>query len=107
MRNINSYFNKECFIKYIVEVNIYYQRHQKRTEIDVIRSQKWSIILGMLWWASHNPEIDQRIEEMKMTRCLEKCGKQQILKQKKSKWQKKKEKEKEKEGRKETRREET
>ena len=50
--------NKEGPIKNNVEVNIYYQGHRERTEIDVIRGQKWNIILGMLWLAYHNPEID-------------------------------------------------
>jgi len=35
MKNIDSFFNKEKPIKHIVEVNIYYQRHRKRTEIGV------------------------------------------------------------------------
>jgi len=41
-----------------VEVNIYYQRHRERMEIDIIKGQKWSVILGILWLACHNPEID-------------------------------------------------
>ena len=40
VRNVNSSFNKEGPIKHIVEVNIYYQGHRERTEIDVIREQK-------------------------------------------------------------------
>jgi len=40
--------NKEGPIENIVEVNIYYQEYRERTEIDVIRRQKWSVILGML-----------------------------------------------------------
>ena len=44
MRNVNGSFNKEEQIEHIVEVNIYYQKHRKRTEINVIRRQKWSII---------------------------------------------------------------
>jgi len=47
MRNVNGSFNKEELIKYMVKVNIYYQGHRERTEIDVIREQKWSVILGM------------------------------------------------------------
>ena len=69
-------FNKEEPIKHTVKVNIYYQRYRKRTEIDVIGGQKWNIILGMSWLACHNPEIDQRIEEVKMTRCSKECSKQ-------------------------------
>jgi len=36
VRNIDGSFNKERPIKYIVKVNIYYQGHRERTEIDVI-----------------------------------------------------------------------
>jgi len=58
VRNVDSLFNKEGPIEHMVEVNIYYQGHRERTEIDVIGDQKWSIILGMPWLAHHNPEID-------------------------------------------------
>ena len=37
VRNVNGLLNKEGPIKHIVEVNIYYQGHRERTEIDVIR----------------------------------------------------------------------
>ena len=101
VRNVDSLFNKERPIEHMVEVNIYYQGHRERIEIDVIGDQKWSIILGMPWLARHNPEIDWKIGEVRMTRCLEECGKQWRLKQEKSGWQKQKKKEaKEKVGRK-------
>jgi len=58
VRNVDSSFNKKRPIAYIVKVNIYYQEHRERTEIDIIGEQKWSIILEMLWQASHNSEID-------------------------------------------------
>ena len=48
IRNVDSSFNKEGPIEHMVEVNIYYQGHRKRTEIDVIGEQKWSVILGIL-----------------------------------------------------------
>jgi len=57
-------------------VNIYYQEYRERTEIDVIEGQKWMVILGMLWLAYKNPEIDWKIGEIKMMRYLEKCRKQ-------------------------------
>jgi len=76
VRNMDGSLNKEGPIEYTVEVNIYYQGHRKRTEIDVIRGQKWTVILEMLWLAHHNPEIDWRTGEVKMTRCPEECGKQ-------------------------------
>jgi len=68
--------NKKGPIKHTVEVNIYYQGYRERTEIDIIREQKWKIILGMPWLACHNPEIDWKTEEVKMMRCPEECGRQ-------------------------------
>ena len=40
VRNVNGLLNKEGPIEHMVEVNIYYQEHRERTEIDVIRGQK-------------------------------------------------------------------
>ena len=74
VRNVNSYFNKEEFIKYMVKVDIYYQRHKERMKIS---SQKWSVILEMLWLACHNPKIDLRTGKINIIRCLDKYGKQQ------------------------------
>ena len=75
MRNMNGSFNKEGSIEYIVEVNIYYQGYRERMVIDMIDSQKWSMILEMLWLAHYNPEIDWRTGEVKMTSCPEECEK--------------------------------
>jgi len=76
VRNVDGSLNKERPIEHTVKVNIYYQEYRERTEIDVIRGQKWMVILGMPWLARHNPEIDWRTGEVKMTRCPEECGKQ-------------------------------
>jgi len=76
IRNVNRILNKERLIENTVEVNIYYQVHRKRTEINVIKRQKWNLILEMLWLAYHNPKIDWRTGEVKMTRCPEEYGKQ-------------------------------
>jgi len=58
VRNVDSSFNKEGPIEHTVEVNIYYQGHRERIEINVIGGQKWSVILEMPWLAHHNLEID-------------------------------------------------
>ena len=76
IRNVNRILNKERLIENTVEVNIYYQVHRKRSEINVIKRQKWNLILEMLWLAYHNPKIDWRTGEVKMTRCPEEYGKQ-------------------------------
>jgi len=91
VRNVDQSFNKEGSIENTVEVNIYYQEHRERTKINMISGQKWMVILGMLWLACHNPEIDCRTGEVKMTRCLEEYGKQWRPVQGKSGWEKQKE----------------
>ena len=48
VRNVDGALNKKGSIENTVEVNIYYQGHRERIEINVIRGQKWNIILGML-----------------------------------------------------------
>ena len=96
IRNVDGSLNKEVPIKHMVEVNIYYQGHRERMEIDVIGGQKWTVILGMLWLAHYNPEIDWKTGEVKMTRCLEECGKQWRPVQGKSGWEKKKQRRKQK-----------
>jgi len=93
VRNMDGSFNKEGPIENTVEVNIYYKGHVERTEIDVIGGQKWSVILWIPWLARYNPEIDWRTGEVKMTRCLEECGKQWRPVQGKSEWEKQKEEE--------------
>jgi len=49
VRNMDRLFNKEGLIENMVEVNIYYQGHRERTEIDMIGGQKWTVILGIPW----------------------------------------------------------
>ena len=48
VRNIDRSLNKEEPIEHTVEVNIYYQEHRERMEFNMIRGQKWTVILGML-----------------------------------------------------------
>ena len=76
VRNMDGSLNKEGPIEHTVEVNIYYQGYRERMEIDIIGEQKWMVILGILWLARHNPKIDWRMKEVKITRCLEEYKKQ-------------------------------
>ena len=93
VRNVDGSFNKEGPIENTVEVNVYYKRHVERTEIDVIGGQKWGVILEMSWLECHNPEINWKTGEVKMTRCSEECGKQWRPVQEKLGWEKQKEEE--------------
>jgi len=100
VRNVDSTLNYVGPIVDTVEVEIFFKEHKERTSIDVIEDQKWSIILGMPWLACYNLEIDWKMGEIKMTRCLDKCGKKwRVEKQIKPGWKKQEEKEKRKEMR--------
>ena len=42
----------------IAIVRIVAEKEEELDEEDMIEGQKWSVILGMLWLAHHNLEID-------------------------------------------------
>jgi len=48
VRNVDGTLNYAGPIVDTVEVEIFFKGHKKRTSIDVIGGQKWSVILGML-----------------------------------------------------------
>jgi len=75
VRNVNGTFNYVGPIVDTMEVEIFFKGHKERTSIDVMGGQKWSVILGMPWLRRHNPEINWRTGEVKMTRCPDECGK--------------------------------
>ena len=100
VRNVDGTFNYVGPIVDTVEVEIFFKGHKERTAIDVIGGQKWDVILGMPWLRCHNPEIDWRMGEVKMTRCPEECGKKwKTGRQLKPGWKKQEEREEQKERR--------
>ena len=58
--------------------------------MDVCNLEKTELILGMLWLAAYNPEIDWEKGEVKMTHCPPICGrkKQEVKKKKVRKMEK-------------------
>jgi len=58
VRNEDGTLNYAGPIVDTVEAEIFFKGHKEKTSIDVIRGQKWSVILGMPWLGCHNPEID-------------------------------------------------
>jgi len=63
---------------------MFFKGHMERARIDVCNLGKTELILGMLWLAAHNPEIDWEKGEVKMTCCPPICGrKKQEVKEKK------------------------
>jgi len=58
VRNINRTANVRGAIIYQVECNMFFKGHMKRARMDVCNLGKMEVILGILWLAAHNPEID-------------------------------------------------
>ena len=75
VRNVDGTLNYTGPIVDTVEVEIFFKGHKERMLIDVIRGQKWSMILGIPWLRHHNLEIDWKMGEVKITRCLDECEK--------------------------------
>jgi len=75
VRNVNGTVNVGGAITYQVECNIFFKRHVERARMDVCNLGKTEVILGMLWLAAHNPEIDWEKGKIEMTYCLPICGK--------------------------------
>jgi len=75
VRNVDGMLNYMGLIVDMVEVEIFFKGHKERTLIDVIGGQRWSVILDMPWLRRHNPEIDWKIGEVKITRCSDEYGK--------------------------------
>ena len=75
VKNMDGIFNHKGQIEYMVEIELFYRGHKKKTKIDVIEEQKWSMIYPISWLAHHNSEIYWKTGEVKMTRCLDECEK--------------------------------
>ena len=58
VRNVNRTVNAGGAIMYQVECNMFFKGHMERARIDICNLGKKELILGMLWLAVHNPEID-------------------------------------------------
>jgi len=83
VKNINGTNNSAGSITHQVEVNVYYKNHVERIRIDVCNLGRTDIILGMPWLQAHNPEINWKTEEVKMTMCPLLYGRNTKLKEEK------------------------
>jgi len=74
VRNVDGMINAEGAITYQVEYNMFFKGHVERARIDICNLGKTEMILGMLWLAAHNLEIDWEKGEVKITHCPPICG---------------------------------
>jgi len=58
VKNVDGTVNSRGAITHQVECNVFYKGHIERMRIDVCDLGKMEVILGMLWLAAHNPEIN-------------------------------------------------
>jgi len=75
VRNVNRMVNAGGAIMHQVKCNMFFKGHMERARIDICNLGKMKVILGMLWLAAHNLEIDWEKSEVKMTCCPPICGK--------------------------------
>jgi len=54
---------------------MFFKGHVEKVRIDVYNLGKTEVILGIPWLAAHNPEIDWKKGEVKITQCPPICGK--------------------------------
>ena len=83
VKNVDGTVNIGGAIMHQVKCNIFFKGHVKRARMDVYNLGKTEVILGMLWLAAHNLEIDWEKGEVEMTRCLPICGKRKQEEKKK------------------------
>jgi len=69
VRNVDRTVNAGGAITHQVECNMFFKGYMERTRMDVYNLGKTEMILGMLWLAAHNPEIDWEKREIEMTYC--------------------------------------
>jgi len=74
VRNVDGTNNSRGAITHQVECNVYYKGNVERIRMDVCDLGKTKVILGILWLAAHNLEINWETGEVKMTRCPPLCG---------------------------------
>jgi len=75
VKNVDGIVNAWGAITHQVECNIFFKGHVERARMDIYNLGKTELILGMPWLVAHNPEINWKKGEVKMTHCPPICGK--------------------------------
>jgi len=58
IKNVNGMVNSKRLVTHEIECNVYFKEHVDRMKMNVYELGKMEVILGMLWLAAHNPEIN-------------------------------------------------
>ena len=71
--------NSGGMVMHEIECNLYYKRYIEQVKIDICDLGRIEVILGIPQLAAYNPKIDWEKEEVKMTRYLPLCGRNQKI----------------------------
>ena len=73
VRNVDGTPNEAGPITEVVDIILRYKGHSERAVFAVTAIGQEDVILGLPWLKEHNPEVDWRTEEVKMSRCPARC----------------------------------
>lgn len=71
--NVDGTPNEAGAIREVVTVVLQYGEHKERATFAVTKLGSQDMILGYTWLDKHNPEVDWRSKEVRMTRCPPHC----------------------------------
>src|SRR5579859_3461024 len=75
VRNVDGTSNEAGPITEVLNLILRYQGHSERATFAVTSIGDQDLILGLPWLRQHNPEVNWQTEEVKMSRCPERCQK--------------------------------
>jgi hypothetical protein len=71
--NVDGTLNEAGSIKEVVDLVLRFKDHSERVPFAVTNLGKQDLILGFPWLREHNPEVNWRTGEIKMSRCSQHC----------------------------------
>jgi Retroviral aspartyl protease len=71
--NMDGMLNEAGSITEVVEMMLRYRDHSEKTLFAVTGLRKQDDILGLTWLRKHNPEVNWKSGEVKMSRCPNHC----------------------------------
>jgi Retroviral aspartyl protease len=71
--NMDGSPNEAGSISKVVKVVLWYHDHSEKATFMVTGLGKQDIILGLMWLCEHNPEVDWKSGEVKMSHCPNHC----------------------------------
>src|SRR6266487_5352270 len=73
VKNVDGSPNEAGSIKEVVDLVLRFKDHSERALFGVTNLGKQNLILGFPWLHEHNPEVDWKTGEVKMSCCPQHC----------------------------------